>query len=153
MNETNILTTPWQKKLQHFPDHNLVIKGTVNQPNKFSSYAQFCGKFQGSRNPKIQILSLYCSLFCMQYSSWSSGCSSGHTHSPQASGLWSLSHPSQSQFIFYPVAAYIHIFVFIFTFIFYAASIYISHQTKVNLSFILNLPSIDLFSNQKSYIS
>ena len=29
------------KKLQHFPDHNLVIKGTLNQPNKFHSYAQF----------------------------------------------------------------------------------------------------------------
>ena len=40
MNETNILTTPWQK-IQHFPDHNLVIKGTLHQPNKFHSYAQF----------------------------------------------------------------------------------------------------------------
>ena len=104
--------------------------------------------------PKFRYCHSHCtyySVFCMQYSSWSSGCSSGHTHSPQASGLWSLSHPSQSQFVFYPVAAYIHTFLFIFTFISYPASIFLSHQTKVNLSFILYLPSIDL-SIRVSYL-
>ena len=41
MKETNIVRTPWHKKLQHFSDQKLVIKGTVHQPNQFHSYAQF----------------------------------------------------------------------------------------------------------------